>query len=202
MSELRRFAAAALFLSCLIFPVRARAESMRLHVNWGALVPTTQTWLRSQTHNKDHASPIASLRRVVDDESAVFGTNPRVALILRDWEGGHRLAGGYLSVTDAIRMSRSSRMLMGRVSLTSGFIMPFVQFGAGQWRVDKDMQPYLPGDVSIAAMLGGGFEIGIAHKLALAVETDWTVLYRETREASNIDAAHIFAAFGAVRLEL
>ena len=58
MSELRRFAAAALFLSCLVFSAQARAESMRLQVNWGALVPTTQSWLYAQAHNPDRASPI------------------------------------------------------------------------------------------------------------------------------------------------
>src|SRR5262249_36918658 len=117
-------------------------------------------------------------------------------------EGGHRLAGGYMSVTDAIRMSRSTRMLVGRVAMTSGMVMPFLQIGAGQWRVDKDMQPYLPKDSELAALVGAGFEIGIAQKLAVAVETDWTILYRETREATNIDTAHIFSAFAALRLEL
>jgi len=201
MRSLIRLVAVSLFLIGLFACPCARAE-MLLKVDWGRAVTDASSWLRSQGHSKDRSSPIGSLRRGIDEDVSVLGTDPRMALILRDWEGGHRLAGGYMSVTDAIRMSRSTRMLVGRIALTSGLVMPFIQLGAGQWRVDKDMQPFLPKDSELAALAGGGFEIGIARKLAFALETDFTLLYRETREATNIDTAHIFSAFAAVRLEL
>jgi hypothetical protein len=203
MSSLHRFLAVSLFLVCSFACPRLHAESMRLAVDWGRALALGESWVHDRKHHKDHASPIASLRHDSDDdESSFLGTNPRFSIVLRDWEGGHHLAGGLLSVTDAIRMSRSSRMLLSRMTMTSGQVMPFVQFGAGQWRVDKDMQPFLPKDVELAALLGCGFDFALTHNLAVALETDWTILYRETREATNIGAAHIFSSFAALRWEL
>src|SRR5580765_3591633 len=81
-TSLCRLVAASLFLVCVFACPRLRAESMRLTVDWGRTFAQAQEWAREQGRHKDPRSSIASLRHDVDEESSLFGTNPRVSLVL------------------------------------------------------------------------------------------------------------------------
>ncbi len=123
-----------------------------------------------------------------------LGVTPHVSLVARDWSGVQLLMGGHVSLTDQLRLSRSSRMVVSRVRLADGRLAPFMQLGLGQWRVDTDLVPVLPRDVELATQMGGGFELRLAPRWRLAIEYDYTVLYREERGPEQI-SPRIWGAF-------
>jgi hypothetical protein len=133
--------------------------------------------------------------------SAWFGVAPKVSLVARDWGTARSLAGGPLAVTDAIRVSRSSRMVLSRIRLGEGRVVPFTQLGLGQWRVDTEMVPHLPRNVELAAQFGAGVEMRLYRGWELAAETDLTVLYREVHEPQQLTTPRMWGAFLASRVE-
>jgi hypothetical protein len=110
------------------------------------------------------------------DDAHIPGA-PDASLVARDW-GGPRLFVGHLSTVDRIRFGRSSRMLVGRVRVPLGSVLPFAQLGLGQWRIDTDLLPYRR-DAVYAAQLGYGFEIDLSRFASIAFEVDHTFLYRD-----------------------
>jgi hypothetical protein len=100
---------------------------------------------------------------------------PRLTLVARDWSGA-QLFAGRLSLTDQIRLIRSSRMVLGRVRFGSGRLAPFSQIGLGQWRIDGDLMPAMPHKVEPAGQLGGGFELRLGSRAVVALEADYTLL--------------------------
>ncbi|MDP9150707.1 MAG: porin family protein [Myxococcota bacterium] len=127
-----------------------------------------------------------------------FGLSPHVSLVARDW-GGAQLLVGHLAVTDQVRLSRSSRMVVTRVRLADGRLSPFAQIGVGQWRVDTDLMPVLPRDVELASQLGGGFELALWQHATAALEADYTALYREGRQAQAMPGPHLWGCFLVAR---
>jgi hypothetical protein len=127
-----------------------------------------------------------------------FGVSPHVSIVARDW-GGAQLLLGHLTLTDQLRLSRSSRMFVSRVRLADGRFAPFAHVGIGQWRVDTDLMPVLPRDVELATQLGLGFEIAFARQAALALEGDYTILIRDQHEPQMVAAPHLLGAFLAGR---
>src|SRR5690606_36254263 len=59
--------------------------------------------------------------------SAWFGVAPRMTLVARDWASSTRLAGDRLSLVDALRLSASTRMVVGRARLSGARFTPFLQ---------------------------------------------------------------------------
>jgi hypothetical protein len=104
-------------------------------------------------------------------------TGPDASLVARDWSGP-RIFVGHLSPIDRIRMSHSSRMLVGRLRIPAGRITPFGQLGLGQWRIDPEVVPHRS-DIAYAAQLGYGFELAVSSFATVAFEADYTVLYRD-----------------------
>src|SRR5438128_1127294 len=49
---------------------------------------------------------------------------PRFTIVARDWGESHRLFGPGLSLTDVQRVSRSTRVVVSRLSLTGGSFSP------------------------------------------------------------------------------
>jgi hypothetical protein len=127
-----------------------------------------------------------------------FGLSPHVSLIARDW-GSAQLLLGHLALTDQLRLSRSSRMVVTRVRLADGRFAPFAHVGLGQWRVDTDLMPVLPRDVELATQVGGGFELAFSRRAALAIEADHTILIRERHEPQMIATPYVWGAFLAAR---
>ncbi len=129
-----------------------------------------------------NAPPVVDLtlpRRTAESpQSSVapwIGAVPRLSLVARDWGESKPLVGD-LGLTELLRTTRSSRMVVTRVRLADGRIAPFAQLGLGEWRVDTILLPSLPEESELAAQTGVGFEFALSPATALAFESDWTVL--------------------------
>jgi hypothetical protein len=168
-------AAIALFLS----PTPARADDGPLFpIEW------TREWDRLPIH---------------DLEPRLARALPRLSLLARDWGGTEALVG-HLSLSDQARMSRSSRMIITRVRLfDQGAFAPFAHFGVGQFRIDAERVPGLPRDIEAAGQVGGGLEWTATRKVGLALEADYTVMYRPQHEPQMICAPQVAALQLAAR---
>jgi hypothetical protein len=132
-------------------------------------------------------------------ESPWIGTRPNFSLVARDW-GGSQLLVGHLTLTDQLRLSRSIRMVVTRVRLSNGRLAPFAHVGLGQWRVDTSLLPAVPADEELAGQLGGGFELALGPRASIAIEADWTLLYRERYEPQMVSSPQLWATFLASRI--
>ena len=112
-----------------------------------------------------------------------IGDVPRLSLVARDWGESKPLVGD-LGLTELLRTTRSSRMVVARVRLADGRIAPFAQLGLGEWRVDTTLVPSLPQESELAAQTGVGFEFAISQATTLGLESDWTVL--RSMQASDL----------------
>lgn len=193
---------ASLVLAASLFATRtASAESgvSRLTIDWEKLA----TVLRD---GADLVTPreVTSLRPPAQpgerdrDRERFFGVSPHVSLVARDWSGAQLLMG-HVALTDQMRLSRSSRMVVTRVRLTDGIVRPFAQVGLGQWRLDTDLMPVMPRDTELATQLGGGFEISVTRSWVAAFEADYTILYREQYEPQQVTGPRIWGVFLASR---
>jgi hypothetical protein len=191
----------ALALAGSLSTVTATAGgTLRLSVDWSklesvlregpdALLPR-ESFAPAPEHTQGTAPPVS--------EPKWFGLSPHVSLIARDW-GSAQLLLGHLTLTDQLRLSRSSRMVVTRVRLADGRFAPFAHVGLGQWRVDTDLMPVLPRDVEVATQIGGGFELAFSRGATLAIEADHTILIREVHEPQMIATPYVWGAFLAAR---
>jgi hypothetical protein len=178
--------------------------ALRLSVDWSKL----ESVLREGPDAflpRESWTPAQDFGRATDrslgasvSEPKWFGLSPHVSLIARDW-GGAQLLLGHLALTDQLRLSRSSRMVVTRVRLADGRFAPFAHVGLGQWRVDTDLMPVLPRDVELATQVGGGFELAFTRRATLAIEADHTILIREQHEPQMIATPYVWGAFLAAR---
>lgn len=176
--------AAALAIGLALLAPDARADGTpRLSVDWGKLGEVLRQApgiLLPREHDAEHAEhgehaegadiPLAERRWI--------GLAPRMSLVARDW-GASQLLVGNLTVTDQLRLTRSSRMVVSRVRLAEGRLVPFAQLGLGEWRVDRSLVPTLPLNQQLAAQAGAGVELTIAPSFAVALEADWTLLWND-----------------------
>ena len=189
-----------LALSALLAPSIATADdAARFPVDWDkqlglvlheaapSFMPRES--LRPEADKKESPAPLRWI-----------GTTPRLSLVARDW-GVSQLLWGHLTVSDQVRLTRSSRMVVTRLRLTDGRLAPFAQLGLGQWRVDTSVMPMLPSDVELAAQAGGGFELELSPQVVLAMEADCTGLYREGREPQTeaLASGHFWSTLLAAR---
>jgi hypothetical protein len=199
-------ATAAAIASTTIASV-AQAQEPR-GVDWLKVLVDLDRKVRS---GAEHPMPVASEREQnrpapIDDPSpqnlgnAWFGVAPRVTLVARDWASSTRLAGDRLSFVEQMRLSASTRMVVGRARLSSTRFTPFVQVGLGQWRVDRKYLPLTPNTIEIASQLGTGFELRLSQRWQLATETTVTTLIREG-VSSSIPQTLLWSTFIASRLE-
>ncbi len=142
--------------------------------------------------------PLLEQRTGSSPDSPWIGTSPHLSLVARDWSGAQLLVG-HLLLTDQMRLSRSCRMVLTRLRLVDGHFSPFLQVGFGQWRVDTDLMPFLPRDVELAEQSGGGFELAMSSNAAIALEADYTILYREEREPQMVAERRPWVTFVAAR---
>lgn len=185
-------------------PTALADEGLRLGIQWdklGEIIRTggqsllpelfPQTGLKLGSADED-PRPGGS----IDPDRLVV--TPRVSLVARDWSGAGVLVGRS-SPTDQIRLSHSSRMLITRVRATGGWFVPFIQAGVGQWRIDTDLLPAFRPDVELAGQPGVGFEARLGPSVVIAVETDYTILYRELHEPQMVCSPHLWGSFLAAR---
>jgi len=178
-----------------VAPRADAADGMaRLRVDWSSFADAYTTLSAASVSHGGEASSRA--RVVMSDTSPWLGAGVMVSIVARDWQGATHLAGGPMSVTDAIRTSRASRMLVARVGLGGGKLVPYVHIGAGQWR-DPD-QRMRDAPLEIAGEAGAGLETRVARACAVAVEYDWTSLYIEDHR-SNVVSPQMNGVFAVAR---
>jgi|GEM_PF-1088378 len=122
---------------------------------------------------------------------------PRTAVVARDWGGALALHGNSVA-SDTVRLSRSTRMVLARVAFGDGKLVPFAHLGAGQWRYDPEVLPFMPRDQEYATQVAGGFEVRLSPTTAIAWEADYTVLCRDRREPQNLPSPHLFGSFAVL----
>jgi hypothetical protein len=165
----------------LLAPAARADEGLRLSVDWdklGAVLRQAPGVLlqHEQQHDVEH------MERWV-------GLAPRMSLVARDW-GASQLLVGNLTLTDQLRLTHSSRMVVSRVRLAEGRLVPFAQLGLGEWRVDRSLVPALPLNQQLAAQAGAGFELTVAPSVAIALEADWTLLWNDDVASQAQTMAH------------
>src|SRR5207253_3556295 len=139
---------AAAVVTCLLSANVRADQSFRAQIAWdgledvirkgGAMLFLPQPGWRPET--RDVVTGTAGTSDVVV---------PRATVVARDW-GGTMVLMGHLSPTDQFRLSRSTRMIMGKVHIPIGHFTPFGQLGLGQWRLDPDLFPACVRDIESA----------------------------------------------------
>lgn len=194
---------AALSLAVIsLLPKLARAgEGTRLSISWGSLFARPEWAMLHKRPSVVSAVDALRTRALTEESLPWLGSAFQVAILARDWQGSTRLLGSHLCATDALRVSRSSRMLLARILLSDGRIAPFAQLGFGQWRVDPELLPLVRSETEIAGQIGLGIDVPLAPHAGLAFETDYTVLYREAHE-SHVAAPRVWSTLAVARMEL
>jgi hypothetical protein len=186
--------AAAVVAATFVSVSASADETSSANLDFGKLADAIRTGGEMLFPREGFAARPVTGRREQDIERWV-GVTPHLSLVARDWGGVQMLLGGHVALTDQLRLSRSSRMVVSRVRLADGRIAPFAQIGLGQWRVDTDLMPVLPRDTELATQLGGGFELKLAPRWRLALQIDYTVLYREGHEPQQVAGTRLWGSF-------
>lgn len=131
-----------------------------------------------------------------------FAIAPKFSLVARDWSSAYKVAGAgdRLALVDELRLTSSTRMVLTRVRANDSRISPFAQVGLGQWRTDPYLLPLSERYTEIAAQAAGGVEIRLVGTWHMALETNMTMIYRETRD-DHMPAAHNWGTTFASRVE-
>jgi hypothetical protein len=123
------------------------------------------------------------------------------SLVARDWNGSFAVVGKDLA-SDNIRLTRSSRMLVSRLTLGDGKIKPFAHFAVGEWRYDPYLLPLMPRNQEYATQFSGGLAIELFKHTSFVWEADYTVLVRSTREPQNLPSPHVLGTFAILETRL
>ena len=195
--------AGALGLGLALLAPTARADdSSRLSVDWGKLgeVLRQAPSLLPRENDVERAYHTDHGDRADGSVMPLVGLAPRMSLVARDW-GASQLLVGNLTVTDHLRLTRSSRMVVSRVRLAEGRLVPFAQLGIGEWRVDRSLVPALPLNQQLAMQAGAGFELTVAPSVAIALEADWTLLWNDdiTSQPQTISRPNLWGSLLAAR---
>lgn len=204
-------------LFALLAPRAARADE-RAAIDWMRLLVEADALARGDAPRMEGVRPRITddeRRRLVPNEllpsaradaaldplpvqisaqgSSWFGA-ARFAFVARDWGSAYRIAGDRLSLMDALRLSRSTRMVMARVRVGGERFRPFAQIGLGQWRTDPSVLPFAPRTLDLAAQTGLGFELCAHAGWHLAVEANVTHLYREPNDRGGLAVPRLLGA--------
>jgi hypothetical protein len=189
------FCAAAILAGLLGLARTAEAAPVAtLDVDWERLAEAIRDARHFFSAREARSADRTLQAQTQDGEPRSYGLSPHLSLVARDWGEAEALYG-HLTVSDQVRLSRSSRMLVSRLRLLDGRFVPFIDVGLGQWRVDRDLMPVLPRDVELAAQLGFGFELRLWDRFSVALELDHTILYREQHEPQMVTAPHLWGSF-------
>jgi hypothetical protein len=191
----RAFAALTVLVASLAVPGAAFADEGRLTLDWDKVLSD----VRSLSAPRPETRSLLPKQNAPAEPTRWVGLSPHVSLVARDWGEAHRIAGGHLALTDEIRLSRSSRMVFTRVRLADGRFAPFAHLGIGQFRLDPDHTLVIHRREDVAAQMGGGFELRIRQGWALALEWDFTVLYREGSAPRQTESSSFWGTFAVTR---
>jgi len=177
-----------------------------------AMFPTTDPTLRDEVirtgtlgfaHAGSLGTPLGIDKgRWYTHESGKHALQPalRFSLVARDWKGAYSIFG-HAVATDEIRLTRSSRMLIGRISAGDGPLVPFFHVGVGEWRYDPDhLLPPSLSDQEYATQFSGGLELRLSKHASFAWENDYVILCRERREVQNMPTPYILGSFAVLQL--
>jgi hypothetical protein len=194
---------ASVLISIMFAAGSSAAEGeARLSVDWKNVLKSGTEWARAHTEEEERAQPTQQeATKHPELGTPWFGVAPNVSLVARDWGAARRLDGGRLSIEDAFHLSRSIRMVVSRIRLGEGRVVPFAQLGLGQWRTDPERLPLPLRDTELAAQFGGGVELHLVGPWEMACEYDLTQLYREQHEPQNIPMTRLWGAFVASRVQ-
>lgn len=143
----------------------------------------------------------AGVVTVQNTNNSWFSIAPTFSLVARDWASAYRVSGDRLALVDALRLTSSTRMVLGRVRLTEGSrVTPYAQVGLGQWRTDPYLLPLTPRYEEMAAQVAGGFEVRLRDTWHVALESSSTMVYIEQRD-SALPSSHFWSTTVASRLE-
>jgi hypothetical protein len=202
----RRALVATFFaLAAIALPRAARADEVG-SVEWSKFYAAAESVMRgkfvreeptsraSQSSSDSGTSSQARTGAVGTSTNPWFGVDPHVSVVARDWGEGFRLYGAPMALSDQLRLTRSSRMIMSRVRMGNGRIVPFMQLGMGQWRVDTSTLPAMHYDIQIASHAGWGIEAHLAKNFDLVAESSTTFIMRDSRDPGSLPATRIFGA--------
>jgi len=144
--------------------------------------------------NREHRS---FFKRIPEGGEFV-GTNVRISVVARDWHAAYNLTDGRSLLFDRLRMIRSSRMAVARISADGGRFLPYAEVSFGQWRPDTELVPWLRSDIEAAGQVALGFEMRIAERCAFAWGVERTQIYGTV---ANVPATKIHASFAMMRAE-
>jgi hypothetical protein len=133
--------------------------------------------------------------------TAFLGSSLHFSFVARDWREAFSLSDGKALVFDRVRLIRSSRMAVQRVSLAGGRFLPYAEVSFGQWRADPELMPYLHSENELAAQVAAGFEMHVAPRAAFAWDIERTTMYRDSRDPQNLPFINVVASFAALRAE-
>ena len=184
---------------CGIVPGVAHAESpVALSLDVAKVLETSYAWLQNRAQPvRPYALRDNPAQAAADTKKPVLSPPLRVSLVARDWSGAHNLTGGTL-VSDDVRLSRSSRMVLTRVRADLGAFQPYVHAGLGEWRYDPAILTFLPRNQEYATQLSAGFELKVAKHARFAMEADYTILCRESREPQNNPTPRVLGAYAVL----
>ena len=194
----RRVAGALAFAAWLPARQAGADEGPRVSIHWGRLAAalrdagplfSPEAWFPHAWGNAGVTSP---------DRTPGVHMSPQLSVVARDWGAAQALIGP-LALTDRLRLSRSSRMVISRLRISGGSVIPFAQAGLGQWRIDTDLLPVMPRDVELAGQVGGGVELRISQSSTVGFEADYTILYREQHEPQMLSGPHLWATYFAAK---
>ncbi|WP_394836397.1 hypothetical protein LVJ94_05770 [Pendulispora rubella] len=123
------------------------------------------------------------------------------ALVARDWNGGFPLIGELAVATDKVRLTKSTRALLGRVHTGDGPVAAFLHFGIGEWRYDPDMFPFSTRRRELALQFGGGIAVLITKHVAFAWEVNHLTLCRDPSEPQIVPTPYIYGTLGVVDIQ-
>ncbi|WP_394846843.1 hypothetical protein LZC95_05180 [Pendulispora brunnea] len=129
-----------------------------------------------------------------------LGDSVQVSLVARDWNGSVSIFGRGALLTDHYPLTRSSRVLVGRLSAQVGPFVPFVHVGAGTWRFDPNLMPLFPRQQEFAVQFSAGLAMHLTPRVSFACEVDHMMLAVETRDHHTAFDPHIIASFAVLQI--
>lgn len=198
----RLLSISTLALGALVPSIAHADAPVALTLDVSKMIESSYAWLQGGTGKGNRAlkevdKPVA-LSRDKSDEPQKLTPPIRMSLVARDWDGAFNVSGGTM-VSDVVRLSRSSRMAVGRARLDFGKFNPYAHVALGEWRYDPAILTMLPRNQEYATQFAVGFEYKLAKYARLGMEADYTILCRESREPQNNPNPSVLGTYAVVR---
>ena len=157
------------------------------------------------TTRPDADRPAFDGRKPIDPDARAL---PRPSFVLRDWRESFVIAGAPALLVDDVRPFATNRVALARITAPAIetkqavlSVSPFVQVGAGEWRIDPVLVPAMPIASTYAGQVGGGVEITIARQVHLAAEGQTTYLYGAQPWSGDVTLPRVFSGVVALQTQ-